>query len=198
MQNPSRIRLRSGLTTIELIVVMAVVGFLFSITMVSLKNFIIPASQDTAQELQASLRFAYNHSLLNHKTVILEFDFETQEYQTFRVEREDDGIREESILRRTKLPFNNQIFSAVDLGGREIREGKIRIPYAHDGSSWDITLLMGEEGNVKKSIQIFRYGGRVIIRNGEDIRIASRELEKVDYGVDEREEEDESERMNRY
>lgn len=189
--------IRHGITTIELIVVVAVIGFLFTITAVSIKNFIIPSASDTSETIESSLRFAYNHALLNHKTVIFQLDFDNQEYQVFRVEREDDGIKEVEVTKLVKLPFNNQIFAAVDIGGRRQKEKILRIAYSHDGTAEDYTLLMGEEGNVKKSIQIFRYGGRVRRINGEKIRMTDSKLQKVDYGVDERSDADRS-NMNRY
>ena len=198
MRNLTQLRFRKGLTTIELIIVVAVIGFLFTITAVSIKNFIVPSSKDTSAIVQSSLIFAYNHALLNHKTVFFQLDMEKQEYQVFRVEREDDGIREEPITKVVSLPFNNHIFAIVDFGGRKKTEGIIRIPYSHDGTSWDVTLLMGEEGSVSKSIQVYRYGGKVYIKNGEDIRTTSRTLERIDYGVDDREDGDSQSEMNRY
>jgi len=189
--------LRRGITTLELIVVVAVVGFLFTITAMSIKNFIVPSAEDTSSQIVAALHFARNHALLNHKSVVFYLDMDKGEYRSFRVEREDDGIKEVPITKTVKLPFNNKIFSAVDIGGREVKNDTLRIVFGFDGTSEDYTLLMGEEGNVKKSIQIFRYGGRIRVLNGENIRIASKKLEKIDYGVDERLEQETSD-INRY
>jgi general secretion pathway protein H len=175
----------------------AVIGFLFTITAVSIRNFIIPSSSDTSETIESSLKYAYNHALLNHKTVIFQLDFGTQEYQVFRIDREDDGIKEVSITKLVKLPFNNQIFAAIDIGGRKQTEEILRISYGHDGTGEDYTLLMGDEGNIKKSIQVFRYGGKVRRFEGEKIRVVANKLENIDYGVDERSDEDRS-NMNRY
>lgn len=190
--------IRRGITSIELIVVTAVIAFLFTITAVSIRNFFLPSSQDISQTVQGSLIFAYNHALLNHKTVIFQLDFEKQEYRVFRVERDEDGLREEPITKLVKLPFNNNIFEAVDLSGKKRSEGILRISYTHDGTGEDYTLLMGSQGNVKKSIQVFRYGGRVKLENGENLRIAEKKLQRVDYGVDERRDDSDSSQMNRY
>lgn len=178
--------LRKGITSIELIVVVAVIGFLFTITALSIRNFFMPSSQDTSETVQNTLRFAYNHALLNHKTVVFYLDFENQDHQVFRIERDDEGIREEAITKKVKFPFNNNVFTAIDIGGRRYSENVLKISYTHDGTGEDYTLLMGEEGNVKKSIQIFKYGGKVKVENGEKIRLASKNIQRVDYGVDER------------
>lgn len=189
--------IRKGVSIIELIVVVAVIGFLFTITAVSIKNFFLPSAKETSETIQSALKFAYNHSRLNHKTVIFLFDFDKNEFKVVRLEREDSGIQEKQVTKPVKLPFNNKIFAAYNLLGTEFREGILKIHFHPDGTSEDYTLLMGEEGNVKKSIQIFRYGGVIKILNGENIRIASKELTKVNYGVDERVEEN-LEDMYRY
>ncbi|MCZ8239340.1 MAG: type II secretion system protein [Leptospiraceae bacterium] len=183
---------------IEMIIVTAVIGFLFSITAVSLKNFFAPTSQDTALTIQSVLKFGYNNALLNNKTVFFNLDFDKQEYYLTRVERDEEGIREEKISGIKKLPFNNKIYTAVDFSGKKISENTLKIPYTHDGTSLDFTLLVGEIGDIKKSIQIYRYGGKVRIENGENIRTSSKDLQKVDYGIDLREDDNSQNSLNKY
>lgn len=183
---------------IELIIVTAVIGFLFTITAVSLKNFFAPTAQDTAETILATLKFGYNNALLNNKTVFFNLDFDKQEYFLTRIERDDEGIREERISGIKKLPFNNKIYTAVDFSGKKISEETLKIPYTHDGTSIDYTLLVGEIEEIKKSIQIFRYGGRIVIANGEKVRTSSKELQKVDYGIDLREDDNSQNNANRY
>ncbi|WCL47938.1 pilus assembly FimT family protein [Leptospira sp. GIMC2001] len=197
MLQTKRLKLRHGMTTIELIVVIALIGFLFTVTAVSLKNFIIPSSKDVSQAIEGSIKFAYNHALLNHKTVIFEIDLDNQVYKLIRIERDDEGLREEQVTKPKKLPFNNKIISIVDFSGKITTSGIIRIPYSHDGTGVDYTLLMGEENTIKKSIQVYRYGGKVNTLNGEKLRIVNPNLQKVDYGVDDRDDSD-SRDMNRY
>lgn len=187
MKSNHRSSIRRGITTIELIVVIAVIGFLFTITAVSLKNFLAPTSHDSALAIQSTLKFGYNNALLNNKTVVFVFNIEKQEYYLIRMERDDEGLREEALSKIKKMPFNNKILTAVDFSGRKIQEGLIKIPYSHDGTSIDFTLLIGELEDTKKSIQIFRYGGKVRILNGEKIRTSTKDLQKIDYGIDIRE-----------
>jgi general secretion pathway protein H len=189
---------RQGITLIEIIVVVSIIGVLMGVVASSLSNFLGPGQKEATSEITRKLNEAYSKALIQHTTIIFELDLDKQSIRLLKLERDESGLEEKPLGKAFIIPSSAKIFAGVDLSGQKISEGKIRIPFLFDGTSSDYTFLIGKEGDVRRSIQLYRYGGKVRIVPGEEIRMAEKTLQKIDYGVDLREEMDSQKDMNRY
>lgn len=182
-------RIRDGLTLIEIVVVISILGLLMVIVGGSLRNLIIPSTEDISVKLQESFKFGYNKAQLTNQSVLFVYDFEKREYQFFLLKREESGLEEEPILKKTTLPFYSKIVSVRDLGGKPRNEGKIRIVFTPQGTTTDLFLYIGSDTEIKRTIQIYRYGGKIKIHKMEFFpEPDSNPIQKVSYGLDERDE----------
>lgn len=182
-------QIRDGLTLIEIVVVISILGLLMVIVGGSLRNLIIPSTEDISVKLQESFKFGYNKAQLTNQSVLFVYDFEKREYQFFLLKREEGGLEEEPILKKTTLPFYSKIVSVRDLGGKPRNEGKIRIVFTPQGTTTDLFLNIGSDTEIKRTIQIYRYGGKIKIHKMEFFpEPDSNPIQKVSYGLDERDE----------
>ncbi|TGK86712.1 type II secretion system protein [Leptospira noumeaensis] len=182
-------KLRGGLTLIEIAVVISILGLIMVIVGGTLRNLIIPSTEDIAVKLQESFKFGYNKAQLTNQAVLFQYEFETREYQFFLLKREEGGLEEEPILKKVTLPFYSKIVSVRDLGGKPKTEGKIRIVFTPQGTTTDLLLYVGSDSEIKRTIQIYRYGGKIKIHKTEYFpEPDSGPIQKVSYGLDERDE----------
>lgn len=182
-------QIRDGLTLIEIVVVISILGLVMVIVGGSLRNLIIPSTEDISVKLQESFKFGYNKAQLTNQAVLFEYEFEKREYQFFLLKREESGLEEEPILKKVTLPFYSKIVSVRDLGGKPRNEGKIRIVFTPQGTTTDLFLYIGSDTEIKRTLQIYRYGGKVKIHKTEYFpEPESNPISKVSYGLDERDE----------
>ncbi|WP_409035612.1 type II secretion system protein [Leptospira kanakyensis] len=186
-------KLRDGLTLIEIAVVISILGLIMVIVGGTLRNLIIPSTEDIAVKLQESFKFGYNKAQLTNQAVLFQYEFEKREYQFFLLKREEGGLEEEPILKKVTLPFYSKIVSVRDLGGKPKTEGKIRIVFTPQGTTTDLLLYIGSDSEIKRTIQIYRYGGKIKIHKTEYFpEPETGPIQKVSYGLDERDEQVES------
>ncbi|TDY71564.1 general secretion pathway protein H [Leptospira meyeri] len=182
-------KLRVGLTLIEIAVVISILGLIMVIVGGTLRNLIIPSTEDIAVKLQESFKFGYNKAQLTNQAVLFQYDFEKREYQFFLLKREEGGLEEEAILKKVTLPFYSKIVSVRDLGGKPKSEGKIRIVFTPQGTTTDLFLYVGSDTEIKRTIQVYRYGGKVKIHKTEYFpEPETNQIQKISYGLDERDE----------
>lgn len=182
-------KLRVGLTLIEIAVVISILGLIMVIVGGTLRNLIIPSTEDIAVKLQESFKFGYNKAQLTNQAVLFQYDFEKREYQFFLLKREEGGLEEEAILKKVTLPFYSKIVSVRDLGGKPKSEGKIRIVFTPQGTTTDLFLYVGSDSEIKRTIQVYRYGGKVKIHKTEYFpEPETNQIQKISYGLDERDE----------
>ncbi|PJZ46115.1 general secretion pathway protein GspH [Leptospira brenneri] len=173
----------------EIAVVISILGLIMVIVGGTLRNLIIPSTEDIAVKLQESFKFGYNKAQLTNQAVLFQYDFEKREYEFFLLKREEGGLEEEAILKKVTLPFYSKIVSVRDLGGKPKTEGKIRIVFTPQGTTTDLLLYVGSDTEIKRTIQIYRYGGKVKIHKTEYFpEPETGPIQKVSYGLDERDE----------
>ncbi|WP_425270006.1 type II secretion system protein [Leptospira congkakensis] len=182
-------KLRDGLTLIEIAVVISILGLIMVIVGGTLRNLIIPSTEDIAVKLQESFKFGYNKAQLTNQAVLFQYEFEKREYQFFLLKREEGGLEEEAILKKVTLPFYSKIVSVRDIGGKPKSEGKIRIVFTPQGTTTDLFLYVGSDTEIKRTIQIYRYGGKIKIHKTEYFpEPETNQIQKISYGLDERDE----------
>ncbi|TGL57426.1 prepilin-type N-terminal cleavage/methylation domain-containing protein [Leptospira ognonensis] len=185
----SRKRVRSGLTLVELVIVIMIVGFLMVFVGGILRNLLIPTTEDVSAKLSEAFKFGADKAQLTNQTVVFRYDFDKAEYQFFSLKREEDGIVEESILKKTKLPFYSKILKTRDFSGKVNYQGQFKIQFSPQGNTTDLFIYLGSDSEIKKTMQIFRYSGKIKIFPGEYILEEQRsDRDKISYGLDERDE----------
>lgn len=181
---------RKGLTLIELVIVILIIGFLMVFLGSAIRNLIVPSTEDISIKLTEAFRFGGEKAQLLNQTTLFRYDFEKSEYQFFLLKREEGGLEEEPILKKVKLPFYGKILKARDATGQLVSEGSLSILFRPQGITTDTFLYIGSDTEIKKTIQLFRYAGKMMIHPGEYIPEDSK-LEKVTYGLDDRDEQNE-------
>ncbi|MDZ4726732.1 MAG: prepilin-type N-terminal cleavage/methylation domain-containing protein [Leptospira sp.] len=180
---------RSGLTLVELVIVIFIVGFLMVFVGGILRNLVVPTTEDVSAKLSEAFKFGADKAQLTNQTVVFRYNFETAEYQFFSLKREEDGIVEESILKKTKLPFYSKIVKTRDFSGKVTYQGEVKILFSPQGNTTDLFLYLGTDSEIKKTMQLFRYSGKIKIYPGEFLyEDQSANQPKVSYGLDERDE----------
>jgi prepilin-type N-terminal cleavage/methylation domain-containing protein len=160
-------KLKSGLTLVEMTVVVAIVSILLVIVGGSLVSFIRPSSSSIADKIKAGLIQSFRTAQISNCTVIFEVDMENNSYRAFKVLRDDTGVKEKKII-QGKLPSNNRIVDITDIRGIKFENIKLRIPFTHNGVSEDYNIHIGSDStSINKTILLHRYNGRVFIKNGE-------------------------------
>lgn len=161
--------IRKGLSLIEQVVVVMIVGLLMSMTLSSLSNIIFPTSEDDADKLKASLIYSYQTALIKNQTVIVEIDLEKNQYKAYRLERSDEGIEKKELL---NVNMSSEVVHITDIRGIKYEEGIIKIPFTYSGVSEDFNIHLGNNGTIRKTVQLYRYNGKVKIKNGEKDRLS--------------------------
>ncbi|MEM7181830.1 MAG: prepilin-type cleavage/methylation domain-containing protein [Spirochaetota bacterium] len=172
-----RSQIRKGLTLVEQVVVVMIVGMLISMTMSSLMNLINPSAEDDADKLKASFIYCYQTARIKNQTVILELDIEKNSYQAFRLNRGDEGIDKKKLL---DVSMAIDIVHVTDMRGIKYEAGKLKIPFTYSGVSEDYNIHLGSGGEIKKTVQLYRYNGRVVLKNGEKDRISTLGTEQAE------------------
>ncbi len=182
-------RVRSGLTLVELVIVIMIVGFLMVFVGGILRNLLIPTTEDVSVKLSEAFKFGAEKAQLINQTVVFRYNFSKAEYQFFSLKREEDGIVEESILKKTKLPFYSKIIKTRDFSGKVNYQGDLKILFTPQGTTTDLFLYLGSDSDIKKTMQLFRYSGKIKIYPGEFIfEDQKSDKSKISYGLDERDE----------
>ncbi|MDX1957483.1 MAG: prepilin-type N-terminal cleavage/methylation domain-containing protein [Leptospiraceae bacterium] len=169
MRSPKILLHKKGITLVEMVVVVMLVGILATITISSLMNFIRPSVGGTVEKFQQALKYCYQNAIIQNLVVEMHIDIEKQRYTVFRIMRTDEGLKPRKIM-EVALPSNSKIIAVYDLRGLKYDTGIIKIPYTYTGVSEDYTIQFGEGSVVKKSVLVYRYNGKSTIKNGEVVR----------------------------
>jgi prepilin-type N-terminal cleavage/methylation domain-containing protein len=104
--NRRRFTAAAGMTLIEIMVTLAVVGLVLGITISQLGDTFDSRARQATRELSATIRYLYNKAASENLTMRLVFDFEKQSYNVeatadlYQLENEED--REERLKREQK------------------------------------------------------------------------------------------------
>ncbi len=162
---------RKGLTLIETVVVIFIIGILMSYTISSLRSVIRPSVSDTVEKFRQGIVYCYRSAMLHNQAVLLKIDLEKQKYSAYRIVRSEDGITEKKIL-ESSLTSNSYIREIVDIRGVVFDKGELVIPFTYTGVSEDYSFHFGDDSGTQKSLLMYRYNGKIIVREGEITRKA--------------------------
>ncbi len=161
--------MRKGLTLVEIGVVTMILGLLIALSISSLTSMIRPSVAGTVERFQQALFFCWQSAILHNEVVIMKVDIEKRTYSAYRVIRGPEGIIEKKII-ESSFPSNSYIRDAVDLRGIKTDTGIIQIPYTYTGIGEDYSIHFGDDSGTKKTLLVYRYNGKSLIKNGEVTR----------------------------
>ncbi|HMV43942.1 MAG TPA: type II secretion system protein [Leptospiraceae bacterium] len=160
-------KVRRGMTLVEIVVVVSILGLLMALMVSSVSSLIRPSSKDTADKIKAGLYYAYQTAIISNNTVLFDIDMEKNKFTAAKLIRSEEGLKEKKVL-EVALPSHNKIVNVTDLRGVKYETGHLIIPFTHDGVAGDYNIHIGEDANnIYKSILLYRYNGKIVVKNGE-------------------------------
>ena len=158
---------RTGMTLVEIIVVISILGLLMSLMVSSIVGLVRPSAKDTSDKMKAGLFYAYQNAIIGNQTVLFEIDMEKNKYTASKLVRSDEGLKHKKIL-EVNLPSNNRVVDVTDLRGVKYETGVLVIPFTHSGVAGDYNIHLGEAANtINKTVLLYRYNGKIVVKNGE-------------------------------
>lgn len=158
---------KKGMTLIEIIVVVSILGLLMGLMVSSISGLVRPSAKDTSDKMKAGLFYAYQTAIISNQTVLFDIDMEKNKYTASKLIRSDEGLKQKKVL-EVNLPSNNKVVDVTDLRGVKYETGHLVIPFTHDGVAGDFNIHLGEDANsITKTVLLYRYNGKVVVKNGE-------------------------------
>ncbi|MBP7281371.1 MAG: type II secretion system protein [Leptospiraceae bacterium] len=162
-----KLRIRKGMTLIEIVVVVSILGLLMALMATSISGLIRPSAKDTTDKMKAGLFYSYQTAIIGNQTVLFEIDMEKNKYTASKIIRADEGLQHKKVL-EVSLPSNNRVVDVTDLRGVKYETGVLVIPFTHDGVAGDYNIHIGEDANsINKTVLLYRYNGKIVVKNGE-------------------------------
>lgn len=171
MFSKRKILLRKGLTLVELVVVVMIISILFTFVSISLVNLIRPSVSTTVDKFKETLLYCYKTAMIHNEAVLLKINLDENKYSAYRVTRNEEGIHERKIL-EIGLPSNSKIREIIDIRGVRYETGEIIVPFTYTGVAEDYTFHFGNDSTTERSVLLYRYNGKVVVKPGEVTRIA--------------------------
>lgn len=159
------------MTLVETVVVVMILSILVVYISTALMGFIRPSPSDTVDKFRETLKYCYRMAMIHNQAVILKVDIDEKRYSAFRVTRSDEGIEEKKFL-EIGLPSNSRIREIIDIRGVKYESGIVNIPFTYTGVSEDFTFHFGDDSTTVRTVLLYRYNGKVIVKPGEVTRIA--------------------------
>lgn len=182
---------RNGITLIELMVAMAIVGVIFAVAATGLRSVFNVNLKSTAARLASTLRYLSNKAVTDHLYLRMVFDLDDQAYHVeessdpFVISPEEEGSEnkkeeeenkkegevakpaftpsESKLLKVTKLP-SDVFFKDVSVSylNRKIEKGQAVAYFFPDGyATGTVINLKNEEDEDHYSIELFPLSGQV-------------------------------------
>ncbi len=163
--------IKKGLTLVELVVVVMILAILFTFVSVSLMNLIRPSVATTVDKFKETLIYCYKTAMIHNEAVLLKINLDERKYAAFRVTRNEEGIKERKIL-EAGFPSHSKIREIIDIRGIRYEAGEIIVPFTYTGVAEDYTFHFGDDSNTERSVLLYRYNGKVVVKPGEVTRVA--------------------------
>ncbi len=167
----TRLKLRRGMTLVETVVVVMIISILVVYISTALLSFIRPSPSDTVDKFKETLKYCYRLAMIHNQAVILKVNLDENKYSAYRVIRSEEGIEEKKFL-EIGLPSNARIKKIIDLRGVNYDTGIVNIPFTYTGVAEDFSFHFGNDSQVVRSVILYKYNGKVIVKPGEVSRVA--------------------------
>jgi prepilin-type N-terminal cleavage/methylation domain-containing protein len=164
------LKARRGMTLIELSVVLLVITMVMGILVWMLRSFAtLRSTADEAEALSQVYTFARRSAIKSGDTVYLEINLDDESYLVYRIDRSGRRPEKKTILDRRALSSRNSIVAVVSpLGGR-INSGTVTLPFLYDGTTEEVSIYLGPDPAVDKTVHFPRFSAAAIIEEGETL-----------------------------
>lgn len=162
-----KISFRSGMSLIEMAIVILVISVLTAGLAAMLNSFsILRNSVEEGEMLKADVLSSRTAAIKSNQNVYLELNLDEESYRVYRFDR-DVNLKEEIVIKPRSLSFLNSIVAVSTGSSNKITEKIITIPFLPDGSSQETAIYLGTADEIKSTIFIHRYGNSVEVFKGE-------------------------------
>jgi Tfp pilus assembly protein FimT len=162
---PGRVSLRAGLTLVEQVIVLLVLGILLVIFLPLLSEFtFLQSSEDQAGNLARHLSAARNTAIKANRLVYFEFDLDEDTYSAYTYDRESSELKKEPLIDETSA----RIVAVAAANGKKITEGKITLKMQPSGVAEEMAIYLGAgEGEIYATMLFSRYTGEARVETDE-------------------------------
>jgi general secretion pathway protein H len=150
LKNPPRHACRGGFTLLELIVVIFIVSLVAAVVLPSFANFGDSRLKSEAREMASVLRFMHDSAVSRKKTMVMNFDLESNLVSWKGVEGE-------------KTKDFEYITSVQTQSGGTVSKGELTFFFGPSGISENISVHMNS-GKTDMSITLNHISGKVKIK----------------------------------
>jgi len=158
--NPHRlVRLRRGLTILELSIVVLLVSLvLFTLVSITSRFSRFKSTEDEGTILRDSLVFARSTAITSNEPIFFEFNLDEETYRGYRKVSQDNEIVEKDVIKQRNLAAGNSLIGIqIGSANRETR-GKVMMRLFPEGTSDELAVFMGPEPEIKTTVLFSRYG----------------------------------------
>ncbi|MEQ9362935.1 MAG: hypothetical protein RIF32_01755 [Leptospirales bacterium] len=157
--------LRAGLTLVEQVIVLLVLGILLVIFLPLLSEFtFLQSSEDQAGNLARHLSAARNTAIKANRLVYFEFDLDEDTYSAYTYDRESSELKKEPLIDETSA----RIVAVAAANGKKITEGKITLKMQPSGVAEEMAIYLGAgEGEIYATMLFSRYTGEARVETDE-------------------------------
>lgn len=157
--NLQTVRLRRGLTILELsIVVLLVSLILFTLVSITSRFSRFKSTEDEGTILRDSLVFARSTAITSNEPIYFEFNLDEETYRAYRKESKDGELTEKDVIKQRSLSAGNSLIGLqIGSSNRETR-GKLTVRLFPEGTSDELAVFMGPEPEIKATVLFSRYG----------------------------------------
>jgi len=163
-----RISTRTGLTLIELSIVILVMGIIMAVLGNMLSNIaFLKTSDDEAVILKDSLIFCRRSAIKSNQIVYFELNISESWYRAYRFNRQEEELKEEEVLKKHELSGFNSLVGVNPGMGSRITSGKVTIHFTPDGMAEEMAIYIGNPPEIKRTVFFSRYAGIAEIKENE-------------------------------
>ncbi|MCR9144559.1 MAG: hypothetical protein NXI24_20135 [bacterium] len=157
--------LRAGLTLVEQVIVILVLGILLAIFMPLLSEFtFLQSSEDQAGNLARHLSAARNTAIKANRLVYFEFDLDEDIYSAYTYARESSELKKEPLIEETSA----RLVGVAAANGTKITEGKITLKMQPSGVAEEMAIYLGSsEDEIYATMLFSRYTGEARVEPEE-------------------------------
>lgn len=161
---------RQGLTLIEVSIVLLILTTVMGLLLGMLRSFSsLRSAQDEGEALAQAYTMARRTAIMSGETVYLELNLDEETYHAYRMERKGQEVQKEIFLKERTLSSRNSLVAIVSpLGGR-ITAGVVTLPFYSYGRTEEVSIHLGEESSIKRTVHFPAFGVVGRIEEGETL-----------------------------
>lgn len=158
------------MTLIEVSVVLLVITMVMGFLVWMLQSFTtLRSAADEAGAISQAYAFARRAAIKSGETVYFEMDLDGESYSVYRLDRSGKELEKKTILEKRTLSSRNSLVAIVSPSGGRIHTGTITLPFYYDGTTEEVSIYLGSDPAIDKTVHFPRFAVSGIIEEGETL-----------------------------